>query len=172
VTGTNVTLRLLDKADKEILRLPRPVKGAIYDFQHKFRNNPDSPGLRLKQLKGHDKLFSARVNDEYRALLLRLADDDWLIVSVKHRKDVYDHLSRITVNPVSGGIEYIDLQTVHERVLPGSAAPPAAAAAEAAPPRSSRTLPSPRSRPSSPAGPTISSPTWVSLSRCFRSSAR
>jgi superfamily I DNA/RNA helicase/mRNA-degrading endonuclease RelE of RelBE toxin-antitoxin system len=124
VTGTNVTLRLLDKADKEILRLPRPVKGAIYDFQHKFRNNPDSPGLRLKQLKGHDKLFSARINDDYRALLLRLAGDDWLIVSVKNRKDVYDHLSRITVNPVSGGIEYIDLQTVQERVLPAEAGGP------------------------------------------------
>ncbi|MCT2590731.1 AAA family ATPase [Streptomyces sp. N2-109] len=124
MSGTNVTLRLLDKADKEILRLPRPVKGAIYDFQHKFRTNPDSPGLRLKQLTGHDKLFSARVNDEYRALLLRLAEDDWLIVSVKHRKDVYDHLSRITVNPVSGGIEYIDLKTVQERVLPTEAAVP------------------------------------------------
>ncbi|MFD8805082.1 UvrD-helicase domain-containing protein [Streptomyces sp. NPDC059597] len=119
MTGKNVTLRLLDKADREILKLPRPVKGAIYDFQHKFKTNPDSAGLRLKQLQGHDKLHSARVNDEYRALLLRLADDDWLIVSVKHRKDVYAHLDRLTysVNRVTGGIEYVDLQVVQEEVL-------------------------------------------------------
>ncbi|MER6064098.1 UvrD-helicase domain-containing protein [Streptomyces sp. NPDC001792] len=119
MTGKNVTLRLLDKADREILKLPRPVKGAIYDFQHKFKTNPDSAGLRLKQLQGHDKLYSARINDEYRALLLRLADDDWLIVSVKHRKDVYAHLDRLTysVNRVTGGIEYVDLQVVQEEVL-------------------------------------------------------
>ncbi|MFE6895608.1 UvrD-helicase domain-containing protein [Streptomyces sp. NPDC057717] len=119
MTDKNVTLRLLDKADREILKLPRPVKGAIYDFQHKFKTNPDSAGLRLKQLQGHDKLYSARVNDEYRALLLRLADDDWLIVSVKHRKDVYAHLDRLTysVNRVTGGIEYVDLQVVQEEVL-------------------------------------------------------
>ncbi|CAL9637886.1 hypothetical protein SUDANB15_06237 [Streptomyces sp. enrichment culture] len=36
MTGKNVTLRLLDKADKEILKLPRPAKGAIYDFQHNW----------------------------------------------------------------------------------------------------------------------------------------
>ncbi|MEV7412590.1 UvrD-helicase domain-containing protein [Streptomyces althioticus] len=119
MTGKNVTLRLLDKADREILKLPRPVKGAIYDFQHKFKTNPDSAGLRLKQLQGHDKLYSARVNDEYRALLLRLSDDNWLIVSVKHRKDVYAHLDRLTysVNRVTGGIEYVDLQVVQEEVL-------------------------------------------------------
>ncbi|MFD8484294.1 UvrD-helicase domain-containing protein [Streptomyces sp. NPDC059712] len=131
MTGKNVTLRLLDKADREILKLPRPVKGAIYDFQHKFKTNPDSAGLRLKQLQGHDKLHSARVNDEYRALLLRLADDDWLIVSVKHRKDVYAHLDRLTysVNRVTGGIEYVDLQVVHESVL-RPVPPPATAPTE------------------------------------------
>ncbi|MFG3151926.1 UvrD-helicase domain-containing protein [Streptomyces sp. NPDC048219] len=127
MTGKNVTLRLLDKADREILRLPRPVKGAIYDFQHKFKTNPDSAGLRLKQLQGHDKLYSARINDEYRALLLRLADDDWLIVSVKHRKDVYAHLDRLTysVNRVTGGIEYVDLQVVQEEVLRAPSSRPA-----------------------------------------------
>ncbi|MFF4085798.1 UvrD-helicase domain-containing protein [Streptomyces nigra] len=134
MTGKNVTLRLLDKADREILKLPRPVKGAIYDFQHKFKTNPDAAGLRLKQLQGHDKLYSARVNDEYRALLLRLSDDNWLIVSVKHRKDVYAHLDRLTysVNRVTGGIEYVDLQVVQEEVL-DSATRHAAAPAEPAP---------------------------------------
>ncbi|MFG3198516.1 UvrD-helicase domain-containing protein [Streptomyces sp. NPDC048208] len=135
MTGKNVTLRLLDKADREILKLPRAVKGAIYDFQHKFKTNPDAAGLRLKQLQGHDKLFSARVNDDYRALLLRLADDDWLIVSVKHRKDVYAHLDRLaySVNRVTGGIEYVDLQVVQEQVLAPHQAGPQPSPAPAAP---------------------------------------
>lgn len=152
MTGKNVTLRLLDKADREILKLPRPVKGAIYDFQHKFKTNPDSAGLRLKRLQGHDKLYSARVNDEYRALLLRLADDDWLIVSVKHRKDVYAHLDRLTysINRVTGGIEYVDLQAVQEGVLspaaPRTTAPPASA------------------EPAPPAGPAVPEPLFAKWS--------
>src|SRR5690242_8342196 len=116
MTTTSVTLRLLDKADKEILKLPRAVKGALYDFQHKFRANPQATGLQLKQLKqptGAGKLWSARVNDEYRALLLRLADNDWLIVSVKHRKEAYDRLA-YGINQITGGIEYVDLEVVEE----------------------------------------------------------
>ncbi|SFX94517.1 UvrD-helicase domain-containing protein [Streptomyces atratus] len=138
MTTTGVTLRLLDKADKEILRLPRAVKGAIYDFQHKFKENPQLRGLRLKQLEGHDRLWSARVNDEYRVLLLRLADTDWLIVSVKHRKEAYEKLDRLSygINRITGGIEYVDLQIVEESVLrraaaPGPAAEPAPAPAPA-----------------------------------------
>ncbi|WP_327234077.1 AAA family ATPase [Streptomyces sp. NBC_01317] len=136
MTTTGVTLRLLDKADKEILRLPRAVKGAIYDFQHKFKENPHLRGLRLKQLEGHGRLWSARVNDEYRALLLRLADTDWLIVSVKHRKDVYEKLDRLSygINRITGGIEYVDLEIVEESVLRRAATPgPATAPIEPAP---------------------------------------
>ncbi|MFE3374533.1 UvrD-helicase domain-containing protein [Streptomyces anulatus] len=136
MTTTGVTLRLLDKADKEILRLPRAVKGAIYDFQHKFKENPQLRGLRLKQLEGHDRLWSARVNDEYRALLLRLAETDWLIVSVKHRKDVYEKLDRLSygINRITGGIEYVDLEIVEESVLRRAATRgPATAPIEPAP---------------------------------------
>ncbi|MFD0076506.1 UvrD-helicase domain-containing protein [Streptomyces sp. NPDC127166] len=136
MTTTGVTLRLLDKADKEILRLPRAVKGAIYDFQHKFKENPHLRGLRLKQLEGHDRLWSARINDEYRVLLLRLADTDWLIVSVKHRKEAYEKLDRLSygINRITGGIEYVDLQIVEESVLRRAATPrPATAPTESVP---------------------------------------
>lgn len=139
-----ITLRLLDKADKEILKLPRSVKGALYDFQHKFKANPQATGLKLQQLKGDSRLWSARVNDDHRALLLRLADDDWLIVAVKHRKDVYENLDRLAygINHITGGIEYVDLQVVEESVLRGLAA---------APP------PTPTPRPVEPAAPVSSS---------------
>ncbi|MET9398445.1 UvrD-helicase domain-containing protein [Kitasatospora sp. NPDC002965] len=138
MTTTGVTLRLLDKADKEILKLPRSVKGAIYDFQHKFKENPRATGLNLKQLKGDSRLWSARVNDEYRALLLHLADDDWLVVSVKHRKDVYNNLDRLSygINQITGGIEYVDLQVVEESLLrrPMVPQPPTTPAPVVAPP--------------------------------------
>ena len=115
---SGATLRMLDKAYDEIMKLPRPVKGAIYDFQHKFRRDPTTTGLRFKQLKGHSRLFSARVNDDYRALLLHAGTQDYVIVAVKSRQEVYDNLDRYSyqVNPVSGGIEFVDLVTAETAV--------------------------------------------------------
>ncbi|MCT9934558.1 UvrD-helicase domain-containing protein [Planotetraspora sp. A-T 1434] len=116
---SQATLRLLDKADKEILKLPRAVKGAIYDFQHKFRQDPDSPGLRFKQLKGHPRLYSARVNLDYRALLLHAGGTDYILVAVRPRQEVYDNLDKFAyqINPVTGGIEFLDLLTIEEKVV-------------------------------------------------------
>ena len=107
----SVQLRLLDKADKEILKLPRTVKGAIYDFQRKFRDDPNSNGLQFKQLAGNSRLYSARVTAEYRALLLQVSGTEYLLVAVKPRGSVYENLDRYAfgVNPVSGGIEFIDV---------------------------------------------------------------
>jgi superfamily I DNA/RNA helicase/mRNA-degrading endonuclease RelE of RelBE toxin-antitoxin system len=115
----SVQLRLLDKADKEIGKLPRAVKGAIYDFQRKFRDDPDSPGLQFKQLAGNSRLYSARVTVDYRALLLRVTGTDYLLVAVKPRGSAYENLDRYAfgVNPVSGGIEFVDVVSTEEAAL-------------------------------------------------------
>ncbi|GGZ57891.1 DNA helicase [Streptomyces subrutilus] len=122
VTGAptaGATLRLLDKADKEIVKLDRAIVGAVYKFQHDFRRNPEAGGFDLKPLKGDGRLWSARVNREYRALLLRLGGNDWLLVSVKHRGHVHQNLDRLAygINQITGAIEYVDLQVVEESVL-------------------------------------------------------
>ncbi|MET8180352.1 UvrD-helicase domain-containing protein [Streptomyces sp. NPDC005336] len=123
---TGATLRLLDKADKEIVKLDRAIVGAVYKFQHEFRKNPEAGGFDLKQLKGHERLWSARVNREYRALLLRLGGNDWLLVSVKHRGHVHRNLDRLAygINQVTGAIEYVDLQVVEEDMLRRAAPTP------------------------------------------------
>ncbi|MGY3059915.1 superfamily I DNA/RNA helicase/mRNA-degrading endonuclease RelE of RelBE toxin-antitoxin system [Streptomyces sp. TE3672] len=117
--NAGATLRLLDKADKEIVKLDRAIVGAVYKFQHEFRKNPEAPGFYLKSLKGHERLWSARVNREYRALLVRLGGNDWLLVSVKHRGHVHRNLDRFAygINQITGAIEYVDLQVVEEDVL-------------------------------------------------------
>ena len=116
----SVQLRLLDKADKEILKLPRAVKGAIYDFQRKFREDPNSHGLQFKQLEGNSRLYSARVTDAYRALLLKVSGTEYLLVAVKPRGEAYENLDRYAyqVNPVSGGIEFVDVVHAEESVQP------------------------------------------------------
>ncbi|MEU5400208.1 UvrD-helicase domain-containing protein [Streptomyces sp. NPDC005963] len=127
---TGVTLRLLDKADKELVKLDRAVLGAFYKFQHDFRRNPGAGGFDLKPLEGHDRLWSARVNREWRALMIRLGGDDWLLVSVKHRGHVHRNLDRFNygINHVTGAIEYVDLQVVEESLLRRGPTPPAAPA--------------------------------------------
>ncbi|MFH8788896.1 UvrD-helicase domain-containing protein [Streptomyces roseoverticillatus] len=119
------TLRLLDKADKEIVKLDRAIVGAVYKFQHEFRKNPEAAGFDLKPLKGHERLWSARVNREYRVLLLRLDGNDWLLVSVKHRGQVHRNLDRLAygINQITGAIEYVDLQVVEDDVLSRAVSP-------------------------------------------------
>jgi superfamily I DNA/RNA helicase/mRNA-degrading endonuclease RelE of RelBE toxin-antitoxin system len=125
----SVRLRLLDKADKEIAKLDRPVKGAVWEFMSKFRQDPFSHGLRLKQLKGDSRLYSARVTDDYRAVLLHVRDDEYLLVGVKPRGEVYQNLDRYSyqINQVTGGIEFVDLPSIVESVRgkPQQADPPA-----------------------------------------------
>ncbi|MBQ1075428.1 DEAD/DEAH box helicase [Micromonospora sp. C31] len=123
--NTGATLRILARADKEVMKLTRADIGAVYEFMHKFRHNPENPGLSLKALNGDSRLMSARVNRDYRALLLHIADRDYLLVAVKHRSEVYDDLSRYAyrINRVTGGIEVVDLAPVGDSIV-GRVVPP------------------------------------------------
>lgn len=114
-------LALYQKAEQELYRLDRSVKAKFYDFTHRFRENPYSNGLRLKALKGGSRVFSARIDDSYRALLTRTGtepdgDESWLVIAVRHRRDVYEQLS-VAINRVSGEIEFIDLSAVGQDAL-------------------------------------------------------
>ncbi|WP_327290319.1 UvrD-helicase domain-containing protein [Streptomyces sp. NBC_01198] len=114
-------LSLYRKAEEELYRLDRSVKAQFYDFSHNFRKNPDLPGLRRKRLKGDSRIFSARVNHDYRALLTPTGTDadgteSWLVIAVRHRRDVYEEL-QVAVNRVTGEIEFVDLAVVGDSAL-------------------------------------------------------
>ena len=119
-------LRLTEKADKEIDKLDRSVKGAMWDFMRKFRQDPANPGLRFKQLKGDSRLYSARVSDDYRALMLHVKDDEYMLVTVKHRSESYDNLERYAyqINQVTGGIDFYDMASLAGTVKPPAPAGP------------------------------------------------
>jgi superfamily I DNA/RNA helicase/mRNA-degrading endonuclease RelE of RelBE toxin-antitoxin system len=114
-------LSLYRKAEQELYRLDRSVKAQFYDFCHNFRDDPDLPGLRKKKLKGDSRIWSARINQSYRALLAPTGVDpdgtqSWLVVAVRHRKDVYEEL-QVAVNRVTGEIEFVDLSVVGDSAL-------------------------------------------------------
>lgn len=112
--STEVSLQVLDRAEKEIMKLSRTDIGAVYEFMHKFRNNPDQPGLDLKSLHGDTRLMAARVKRDIRALLLHIGEQRYLLVGVRHRSDVYDDLDRYAyrINRVTGGIEVMDVKPI------------------------------------------------------------
>ncbi|WP_405387792.1 AAA family ATPase [Streptomyces sp. NBC_01102] len=121
VPAEGATLRLLDKADREIAKLDQKTLGAVYGFQRDFRKAPRSGGFDLRQHTEDGRLWSARVDRQdptYRALLLRLTDDDWLLVSVKHREHIDEHVDRLAygINRITGAIDYVDLKDVADAV--------------------------------------------------------
>ncbi|MFC9881680.1 UvrD-helicase domain-containing protein [Streptomyces libani] len=114
-------LSLYQKAENELYKMDSSVKTKFYDFCHQFRLDPDHPSLDLKPLKGDGRIFRAKIDRSYRALLARAGVgtdgiQQWLIVAVRHRKDVYDQLS-VAVNRVTGEIEFVDLGVVGQSVL-------------------------------------------------------
>ncbi|MFD5116138.1 UvrD-helicase domain-containing protein [Streptomyces sp. NPDC058391] len=114
-------LSLYRKAEQELYKLDRSVKAQFYDFCHNFRKTPDLPGLRKKKLKGDSRIYSARVSQDYRALLTQTGVDadgteSWLVIAVRHRKDVYEEL-QVAVNRVTGEIEFVDLAVVGDSAL-------------------------------------------------------
>lgn len=114
-------LSLYEKAEQELYKLDRSVKGKFYDFCHRFRQNPDHPGLDLKPLKGDGRVYRAKIDQSYRALLAKIGIDSagrekWLVVAVRHRKHVYEELS-VAINRITGEIEFVDLSVVGPSVL-------------------------------------------------------
>ncbi|GAA1636908.1 UvrD-helicase domain-containing protein [Actinoplanes couchii] len=110
--NTEATLRIMDRAHKEMGALPRAEQGTVYEFMNRFRANPRDPMLYL-QVTATD-VRTARIDGTYRALLLPVGPRDYLLVAVKHRDEVADTLARydFQVNPVTGGIEVIDVRPV------------------------------------------------------------
>ncbi|MFI8342815.1 UvrD-helicase domain-containing protein [Streptomyces sp. NPDC085639] len=114
-------LSLYQKAENELYKMESSVKTKFYDFCHQFRIDPDHPSLDLKPLKGDGRIFRAKIDRSYRALLARAgvgADGipQWLIVAVRHRKDVYEELT-VAINRITGEIEFVDLGVVGQSVL-------------------------------------------------------
>ncbi|SHL83187.1 UvrD-helicase domain-containing protein [Streptomyces yunnanensis] len=114
-------LSLYQKAENELYKMDSSVKTKFYDFCHLFRNDPDHPKLDLKPLKGDGRIFRAKIDPSYRALLARAGVgpdgvQQWLVVAVRHRRHVYEELS-VAINRITGEIEFVDLGVVGQSVL-------------------------------------------------------
>lgn len=108
--------------------LDGPVQAQVLQFIMKMQRDPDANGLNLKPPKGgRDKrVRTARINDNFRAVLMHYADRIYYLVAVLPHDDAYTLASHIIfdINKVTGGVELINLASLHGTLsgLPSQAA--------------------------------------------------
>ena len=99
------------------------------------RRPEHNPGLQFKQLKGNSRLYSARVNQEYRALLLQVGEADYILVAVKNRRDGLRKPRPVAYQHQPGHRWHrVHRPGRHRGAASRSSAPPSPSAAEAAGP--------------------------------------
>ncbi|MGH3712915.1 MAG: UvrD-helicase domain-containing protein [Micromonosporaceae bacterium] len=107
-----------DSFEKAYQSLDATIQRRVVDFMLKLRKDPNAHGLNLKQPRGaRDKrVWTARVNDNFRAVLLRPDHDTFYLATIKPHDDAYDYAGQIVwdVNKVSGGVEFYDYGAIHE----------------------------------------------------------
>jgi mRNA-degrading endonuclease RelE of RelBE toxin-antitoxin system len=107
-----------DSFEKAYQNLDATIQRRVVDFMLKLRKDPDAHGLNLKQPQGaRDKrVWTARVNDNFRAVLLRPDHDTFYLATIKAHDDAYDYAGQIVwdVNKVTGGVEFYDYGAVQE----------------------------------------------------------
>ncbi|MEU5152919.1 UvrD-helicase domain-containing protein [Glycomyces sp. NPDC021274] len=128
----SAVLSVYGNAARRLAKLDRAVQARYAEFQSKFCANMDLPGLRLKRLQGDRRLWSARITDDYRAILCEVARAHFVLIDVAPRQSSYDRIDhRYTahVNGVTGAFEVADFDEIHSAVAESERSPEPAAPA-------------------------------------------
>lgn len=98
-------------------KLDGSVQAQVLQFIMKMQRDPDANGLNLKPPKGAEdkRVRTARINDNFRAVLMHYADRIYYLVAVLPHDDAYTLASHIIfdINKVTGGVELINLASLH-----------------------------------------------------------
>lgn len=123
----------------EAARMDGTLKQKVLSFMSKFQSGVDG-GLDLKMPRGtrSKDVWTARVDDNYRAVLASAGAETWALLSVRTHDAAYDFAGglRLEINPVTGGYDIIDesaLQRARE-LSTTSVRTPEPVVEEAAPP--------------------------------------
>ncbi|MGN9811408.1 UvrD-helicase domain-containing protein [Micromonospora sp. BQ11] len=116
-----VNVLFADTFDKAYQSLDATIQRRVVDFMLKLRKGPDASGLNLKQPHGaQDKrVWTARVNDNFRAVLWRPDRTTFYLASIKPHDDAYTYAAQTVwnVNKVTGGVEFYHHGAIQEILL-------------------------------------------------------
>lgn len=106
-----------DTFDKAYHKLDGTVQKLVIAFLHTLQMDPNANSLNLKPPHGarDRRVRTARVNDNFRAVMLRDSDTFYLVTVLEHDK-AYKLAEGLTmdINKVTGGIELLDLSGLEE----------------------------------------------------------
>lgn len=85
-------LFISDNCWDEIINLPKKIQAKVKDFQRKFKENPYSHNINLEKITQFkdQSLRTARVNDEYRAIIGVLPGDEFCLLHIDHHDEAMD----------------------------------------------------------------------------------
>lgn len=110
-----------DGFTKRCAQLDSSLKKQVLEMMAKVQQDPSLGGVRLKSLTNtrDRRVRTARVNDNFRAVLMHPGGETYYLVEVLPHDDAIAYATNVefSVNPVHGGVEYIDRSAV-EAVVP------------------------------------------------------
>ena len=108
--STTPTVAIHDRFLDCLLQLPKSVSSRASDFVMKFRAAPERQRTQLEKIQGvqDPRMFSARVTDDYRAIVYRPQGENvYLLLYLDKHDDAYAWAERRTceVNSASGALQ-------------------------------------------------------------------
>lgn len=104
-------LFLGDTCWDKLFQLPKKVQKRVVEFQKKFKENPHGHAVNLEPIADFkdDNMRTARIGDDYRAVIGILPDDDYCLLYVDHHDEAmrWAKNKRFERNKVTGTIQVI-----------------------------------------------------------------
>ena len=111
---------VIAKQYEKDLRVDGSMKARAWDFMMKLNSDPDGGGLDLKMPQGvaDRRVRTARVDQNFRAVLFALPPDLLVMAAIKPHDEAYDFAKtvRLDINPANGAMELIAEQTIQHAV--------------------------------------------------------
>jgi superfamily I DNA/RNA helicase len=99
----------------------------VNEFVQKFRAHPESPGLHVEPIQSarDKKLYSARIDQAYRAVIARPSPNVYVMMWLDHHDDAYRWAERrqIAINPETGAVQIWDVESVQAATVAAQSKP-------------------------------------------------
>src|SRR3954447_24823662 len=117
--GIRMTVVIAKQYEKD-LRVDGSMKARAWDFMMKLNNDPDAVGLDLKMPQNvvDRRVRTARVDQNFRAVLFALPNDMLVMAAIKPPDEAYDYANsvRLEINAANGAMELIAEQAIQRTV--------------------------------------------------------
>ena len=111
-------LFLGDTCWEKLFLLPKKVQKKVVEFQDKFKKNPHGHAINLEPIAGFKdgNMRTARIGDDYRAIIGLLPNDDYCLLYVDHHDEAmqWARNKRFERNKMTGTIQVIPILTTAE----------------------------------------------------------